>query len=243
MSKPKPGALFIQAWVSEVSGGVARRPSWIARKLSTRPPTPSVAPPSSTPVPGEARAESTTPGAASPSLAPGSGLADEGAPFVSMPQPPPHGGVDIATSIALAQLAEENAALRTQITEMAAKMANLQREVLESSEEQLVKLALAIAERVVGRELATDPALPVAWARQAIDSLAAKDGVVIAVAKDVRDEVPADAWARVGVDHRVLTDSQLGPAAIEVRTPEGTLATGADARLTAVAQALGIVER
>jgi len=94
----------------------------------------------------------------------------------------------------------------------------------------------------VARELALDPQLPVHWAREAIEALAAKDGVVIAVAKDARDDVPPGAWSAVGVEHRVTIDPQLAPGAIEVRTPEGTLAIGAGARLTAVAQAIGVAE-
>jgi flagellar assembly protein FliH len=213
MSRPKAGALFLQAWASEVTG-VARRPSWIAAALSTRPPIPNVAP---------------LPSEESPAIA-------------SLPQPLPPAPVDLATSMALVQLADENAALRTQIIEMAATMARLRREVLAASEGELVKLALTVAERVVGRELESDPALVVAWAREAVEALAAKDGVVIALAKDVRDGVPADAWAAVGVEHRVQSDAQLSPGVIEVRTSEGTVATGSEARIAAVAEALGVVE-
>jgi hypothetical protein len=221
--KPKPGALFIQAWVVSEASGTVRRPSWIARKaMSTRPPMATVAPTPSIPV------------AAQP--------AEEAPATVTMPEPPPPAAVHIATSMALAQVSDENAALRAQITEMAATMARLRREVLVASEGELVKLALTVAERVVGRELTTDPMLVVAWAREAVESLAAKDGVVIAVARDIRDDVPASAWNEVGVEHRLQTDALLGRGVIEVRTPEGTVATGAEARLAAVAQALGAGE-
>jgi hypothetical protein len=219
VNKAKSGALFIQAWVSEGSAS-ASRPSWMARKgKTTRPPTPSVAPSASIPAPAE-----------------------PAEPIVAMPGPPPHAAVHIATAIALAQVSDENAALRAQIVEMAATMARLRGEVLTASEGDLVRLALTIAERVVGRELTSDPTLVVAWAREAVESLAAKDGVVIAVARDVRADVPAGAWSEVGVEHRVQTDALLAPGVVEVRTPEGTVATGADSRLAAVAQALGLGE-
>jgi flagellar assembly protein FliH len=161
---------------------------------------------------------------------------------VTLPDPPPAAAVHIATSMALAQVSDENAALRAQITEMAATMARLRGEVLAASEGELVKLALTIAERVIGRELKTDPTLVVDWAREGIAFLAAKDGVVIAVARDVRDEVPEGAWAGLAVEHRVQTDPQLAPGAVEVRTPAGTVATGAAARLEPVVQALGVGE-
>jgi len=230
VSKPKPGALFIQAWVGSETTDAVRRPSWIARRMSTRPPTPSVAP--AAPIPSVAPAGTIAP--AEPTEQPVS--------IVSMSQPPPPAAVHIATSMALAQVSDENAALRAQITEMAATMARLRREVLAASEGELVKLALTVAERVVGRELTTDPTLVVAWAREAVESLAAKDGVVIAVARDVRDEVPASAWGEVGVEHRMQTDALLARGGVEVRTPEGTVATGAAARLAAVSQALGVGE-
>ncbi len=229
MSTPKPGALFVQSLVSEISA-VARKPSWIARRMSTTPPIPTA----------PLRPSIPAAGSESPDAAAREGEAAGAAPAL---QPPPPPAVDLATSMALAQLADENAALRAQITEMAATMARLQRDVLESSEGELVKLALAIAERVVGRELASDPGLVASWAREAIEALAAKDGVVIAVARDVRDGVPADAWDAVGVEHRIQSDPQLPPGAVEVRTAEGTVAAGADARLEAVALALGVEDR
>jgi hypothetical protein len=221
MSAQKPGGLFTQAWLSEVTG-VTPRPSWIARKhASTRPPTPSVAPPPALPAAVEP--------------------IEEAAPILSIAPPPP-AVVSFETSAALAQLADENAALRGQIAEMAATMARLRRDVLAASEGELVELALSIAERVVGRELENDPVLVVAWAREAIDGLGAKDDVVISVARDVRDRVPADAWAALGVEHSIQTDAHLGPGMLEVRTPEGTVAAGAEARLASVAHALGIEE-
>jgi len=155
---------------------------------------------------------------------------------------PPLASVDLLTSAALAQLADENAALREQVAEMAAAMAKLRRQVLEASEGELVKLALAIAERVVSRELATDPALIAAWAREAIQSLAAKDEVVIAVAKDVSQRVPSEAWEMTGVDLCVQSDSQLEAGSVEVRTREGIIATGPAARIAAVSTALGLGE-
>jgi hypothetical protein len=220
MNKANP----IQAWVAEVSR-VARMPSWIARKgMSTRPPIPSAS------------------SLAGPSTAPALETRESAqAAVLSIPEPPPPAAVDLTTSIALAQLAEENAALRTQVTEMAATMAGLRREVLAASEQELVQLALTIAGRVVGRELTTDPSLVVDWAREAVEALAAKDDVVIALARDVRDSVSGDEWSALGIEHRVQADAQLASGIVEVRTTEGRVSTGADARLAAVAEALGVV--
>jgi flagellar assembly protein FliH len=142
----------------------------------------------------------------------------------------------------LERLKEENSALQGRIAELAVTMARLRRDVLEASEPELVQLALSIAERVVGRELAMAPALVVGWAREAVQALAAKDEIVIALAKDVASQMAPEAWEAIGLPHRIQTDPELGPGSVEVRAPEAVVAAGAQARLTSVAQALGITE-
>jgi hypothetical protein len=221
MSKTPHEPFTFHAWVPEASA-VPRRPSWIGRAMSTRPPA-EQAPvaPSSVPAP--------------PSMRPQQEAIPE--PIVVMP---PQASVDLTTSTVIAELTGENAALREQVTEMAAAMAGLKRQVLEASEGELVTLALAIAERVIGRELATDPGLVWRWAQEAIDALAAKDEVVIAVAKDVGQRVPESAWNELTIDHRVQIEGQLTGGTIEVRTPEGIVETSAEARLGAVRHALGV---
>ena len=226
MSKSNHSALAASVWTPEVSV-ITRRPSWMARKMSTRPPAP-VAP---TPIPSAPSVHPPPEAAAAPS---------------SVPSVPPPSEiisiapvVDVMSATVIAQLSEENAALRAQVAEMGAAMARLRRQILEASEGELVQLAIVIAERVVTRELATDPDLVVHWARQAIDSLAAKDEVVIAVAKDVASDVSPESWAKLGVPHELLQDAQLPSGVIEVRTPQGIVAVNADARLQAMANALG----
>ncbi|HTA18710.1 MAG TPA: FliH/SctL family protein [Polyangia bacterium] len=196
--------------------------------MSTRPPAP-VAP---TPIPSAPSAHPPPEAAAAaPSAVPAAMPASE---IISIAPV-----VDIMASTVIAQLSDDNAALRAQVAEMAAAMARLRRQILEASEGELVQLAVVIAERVVARELATEPDLVVHWARQAIDALAAKDEVVIAVAKDVASDVSPEAWAKLGIPHEVLQDGQLAPGVIEVRTPQGIVPVNAEARLQAVASALG----
>jgi hypothetical protein len=227
MSKSNHDALAVSVWTPEVTV-ITRRPSWMARKMSTRPPAP-VAP---TPIPSAPSAHPPPEAAAAaPSAVPAAMPASE---IISIAPV-----VDIMASTVIAQLSDDNAALRAQVAEMAAAMARLRRQILEASEGELVQLAVVIAERVVARELATEPDLVVHWARQAIDALAAKDEVVIAVAKDVASDVSPEAWAKLGIPHEVLQDGQLAPGVIEVRTPQGIVPVNAEARLQAVASALG----
>ncbi|HSY23384.1 MAG TPA: FliH/SctL family protein [Polyangiaceae bacterium] len=227
MSKSNHDALAVSVWTPEVTV-ITRRPSWMARKMSTRPPAPAAP----TPIPSAPSAHPPPEATASaPSAAPAALPASE---IISIAPV-----VDIMASTVIAQLSDDNAALRAQVAEMAAAMARLRRQILEASEGELVQLAVVIAERVVARELATEPDLVVHWARQAIDALAAKDEVVIAVAKDVASDVSPEAWAKLGVPHEVLQDAQLAPGVIEVRTPQGIVPVNAEARLQAVATALG----
>jgi hypothetical protein len=217
MSGKERPSFAVQARVSDAA--TATRPSWISRRTaSSRPPTPPPAP-------------AATEASIAPPPEPLLGEA---------PQPAP--AVDLGMSVELARLTEENASLHAKIAEMAATMARLRRDVLQSSEPELVRLAVTIAERVVGRELALEPALVVAWTRDAIEALAAKGEVIIALARDVAQQVPAEAWSAIEVDHTVQADASLAPSTIEVRTSDGVVAAGFEARLTAVAQALGVTE-
>jgi flagellar assembly protein FliH len=227
MSKSNHDALAVSVWTPEVTV-ITRRPSWMARKMSTRPPaqvasTPIPSAPSGNPPPD--------PAASAPSPIPAALPASEVISIAPV--------VDVMASTVIAQLSDDNAALRAQVAEMAAAMAGLRRQILEASEGELVQLAVVIAERVVARELATEPDLVVHWARQAIEVLAAKDEVVIAVAKDVARDVSPEAWAKLGIPHEVLQDAQLAPGVIEVRTPQGIVPVNAEARLQAMANALG----
>jgi flagellar biosynthesis/type III secretory pathway protein FliH len=159
--------------------------------------------------------------------------------IVAPPEPPLPTAVELGLVAEIVRLRDENAALTAQVAAAASRLARLRRDVLEASEPELVRLAVAVAERVVGRELSLDPTLIVAWARDAIQALASKDEVVIAIARDVNGQVPAEAWAYVEVKHLVTTDPLLSPGSVEVRTSEGTIAAGGQARLDAVAQAIG----
>jgi len=138
-------------------------------------------------------------------------------------------------------LREENQALRRQIAEMAVSMAQLRTEILQASEGELVGLACAVAERVAGRELRSDPGLAAAWAREAIDALGAHDDVVIAIAPDLAALLPATEWVNLlGKTCRVETDTSLGALGCEVRTRTSVVDASLPGRLGAVARELGV---
>jgi len=210
----------LRSWLQE-EAVTTRHPSWIAPKpKSTRPPSQSLPQPAGEPANAEA--------------SDGENSAD--------PTESDFASVELGMAAEIARLNEENAGLRAQLAEMASAMAQLRRDVLEASETELVRLATAIAERVVGNELSVKPDLVVSWAHEAIQALASKDEVIIALARDVAQQVPSEAWEKLGVEHKVQMDPALGEGSIEVRTAEGAVASGSAARLAAVSQALGITE-
>ncbi len=134
--------------------------------------------------------------------------------------------------MAHATLAAEHAA-------MARDMETFRERVLAASEPELVRLAFAVAERVVGRELLIDPTLVTAWAHEGIDAIEGRDGVVVTVAPDVAASVPAGAWTQtIGSGHVLTIDPALAPGTVAVRAGASAVNIGAAARLAAVSDDL-----
>jgi flagellar assembly protein FliH len=116
----------------------------------------------------------------------------------------------------------------------------LRAEVLREAEPELVRLALAIAGRVVGRELRTDPALVVRWAREAVDALPARGTVTVALSPDLASGVPEGAWREaLGDDHAVVLDPTRPSGTCEVRSGASTVESGPAARFDALREELG----
>ncbi|MFO0630457.1 MAG: FliH/SctL family protein [Polyangiales bacterium] len=121
---------------------------------------------------------------------------------------------------ALDELRKEHDALRGHAMELEGRFGQYRREVLAESEGQLLRLALAIAERVVARELRTDPTLIARWAADALGALAAVSADLrpsLAVGAATSALVPEDAWAELLGDVRVERDPALPPLGCELR--------------------------
>ena len=236
-------------------------PSWIAprkeRPSSRNPLHPGSAPPRSSRNPGAAPPRSTrNPGPPIPvprqtsRSAPGlPDLTLEGASGAELRAPrtptiPPPVITDRCAECDEAK--ERESAAQAQLSALHAEMAALRTKVLLESEGELVRLALAVAERVVGRELTVDPSLVSSWAREAILALdggtdstrPSADGsarLVVAVAPDLA------AMAK-GADFGgpVVVDPTLPAMSAEVRADPGRAAVSAPSRLAAVAEALGV---
>lgn len=130
--------------------------------------------------------------------------------------------------------------LRRGLEACRASVEGARREALHESEQELVRLALAIAERVVGREIATNSRVVALWAREALESLGADDSVRCVVSPRVGEVLMSlEHWYGTGPQPDVVVDSRLGDLACEIRGRYGRVDAGLKARLAAVAAALG----
>ena len=151
---------------------------------------------------------------------------------------PPAASIPPEGTPELAALLED---LRTVIASARAQTLELRREALEKTERDLVHLAIAIAKRVVGREVETDPTIVTAWAREGIDALSSHDRVVVALAPEVLEALEASgertAFEEVA---DVVSDPRLSRAECEVRGKFGRIDESVRARLDAVVAALDL---
>lgn len=215
------GAARVLEWTQQPLALASRRPSWLAppRELSDAKPRLSVVPPS--------RLASVAPPASR------AGVGDTASTTLSS-----HDGDPRDETIRTMSLELET--LRNTAAELATTLATARRRILEASEGELVKLALVIAERVVGEAVAVNPANIAAWARDAIATLPVRETMVVAISSDLAEHVPTTAWTiATNGQHRLEVDPTLAPATCEVRAGVASIEVSAVARIAAVGEAIG----
>lgn len=131
-----------------------------------------------------------------------------------------------ATLRRLAQTVEELAGLRT--------------ELIQKTERQVVELALAIAGRVLRREVSIDRELLIAMARVALERLGENTSATIRLNPD--DYAFIGAKAQVGDSSlvRVVADPLVSSGGCLVQSDFGLIDAGIDAQLGEMAAALGV---
>lgn len=143
----------------------------------------------------------------------------------------------------LADLHDENDRLSQRLDEVVRSMETLRARMLAASEPELVRLAVAVAERVVGHELRTDPDTVVGWAREAVETLATLEGLTVTVSPDVASQVSPSQWERgLAAPHTVSVDASLPEGSCAVRAGASAVRTGAADRLGAVRESLAEVD-
>jgi flagellar assembly protein FliH len=127
--------------------------------------------------------------------------------------------------------------LRKALAETMSECVRLRRQILTEAEPELVELAIAIAERVVGRELRVDPSFVYAQVKEGISLLASKEPISLAISPALADQIPVETWeAQCAV--AVQVDPNLVHSSVEVRSGLGRVDVGTSARILAVAKAI-----
>lgn len=221
-----------------------RRPSWMSPRAQretvpegtwlSKEPRPSQRPPR----PGQSQRPqahaSVRPPAPSvrPPAPPGDGLVPS-----TMPEPVIHDGPLYEEQIAA--LHEELAHAHDALEAATAALALARESVLRDAEGELVRLAVAIARRVVGEELKLRPEIYVQWAASELAAASGTD--TVALGRDLAARIPEPAWDALrarGV--HVLVDPALPAMACDVRGAITRIDASAEGRLDSVAEALGV---
>jgi len=110
------------------------------------------------------------------------------------------------------------------------------------AEAQLVELAVAIARRVIGRELSVDPSLLADLASEGIDALGPKERLVVRLGElddDDAIETIRDRLTARAPQCQVLQDPTLSRGSCVVETEYGSVDESLETRLATVIAALG----
>lgn len=122
-----------------------------------------------------------------------------------------------------------------------ATVADARREALEGSEREIVRLAMAVAERVIGRAFHHDPSAVADWVKEGIAALSQEDSVRVVVSPRVGEILQShSAFSGVETAPDLVVDPRFDDTRCEIRGKYGRVDAGLEARLDAVAAALGI---
>ena len=118
------------------------------------------------------------------------------------------------------------------------QLAGLREELIYRTERQVVELALAVAARILHREVTLDRELLLVMARIALDRMGDATGATIRLHPD--DEAAArggrETWSGSGV--AIVADPSVRPGACVVQTAHGQAEVGVDAQVRELATAL-----
>ena len=138
------------------------------------------------------------------------------------------------------ELEAEVQALREEAARLAVELASVRSRILEDSEPEVVRLAMTIATRVVGREVSADPSIVLGWIREGLAVLPGRDAPVVAVAPDIAAAISLEVVLAEAGCRNVVVDASLRPGSCELREGASVVTIGADDRLAAISDALGI---
>jgi flagellar assembly protein FliH len=130
-------------------------------------------------------------------------------------------------------------AMLRRLTQTLDELTVLRSQMIHQTERQMVQLALAIARRIVRREVSLDQDLLIAMARVALDRLGESATVTVRLHPE---EFEATAAARAaqftGTNVSVVADARVGRGGCRVESDFGVMDAGVDAQIQELARAL-----
>lgn len=129
--------------------------------------------------------------------------------------------------------------MRSELEEANTAMRRLVENLHEDAERELVKLALAVADRVIARELSIAPDLVVSWAREAIASSPFGKHLQIALSAELSSALEGADWGELAP--LVVLDPALHHTTCEVRDGGKVITVDAGTRLGMVGDHLATV--
>ena len=135
--------------------------------------------------------------------------------------------------------ATRSEAMLRQLTQTLAELTTLRTQMIRQTERQMVELALAVARRIVMREVTIDHDLLIAMARVALERLGESTRVTVRLHPDEYEATNAGRIAEIiGSNVMVLADPRVGRGGCRVETDLGTLDAGVDAQIQELGRAL-----
>jgi flagellar assembly protein FliH len=125
------------------------------------------------------------------------------------------------------------------LTETLDELTSLRAQMIHQTEHQMVQLALAVARRVVHREISLDRDLLVAMARVALDRLGESAQVTVRLSPEDFEATAASRAAQwAGTTVTVVADPRVSRGGCRVESDLGVMDAGADAQIQEIARAL-----
>jgi flagellar assembly protein FliH len=119
------------------------------------------------------------------------------------------------------------------------ELTQVRAQMIHQTERQMVQLALAIARRIVHREVTLDPDLLVAMARVAMERLGETAQVKVRLHPDDYEAAGAGRVSQLaGSNVMILADAHLSRGGCRIESDMGILDAGVDAQLAEIARAL-----
>jgi flagellar assembly protein FliH len=125
------------------------------------------------------------------------------------------------------------------LTQTLEELTQVRAQMIHQTERQMVQLALAVARRIVHREVTIDPDLLIAMARVAMERLGETAQVKVRLHPNDYEAAGASRVAQLaGSNVMILADAHLSRGGCRIESDMGILDAGVDAQLQEIARAL-----